>query len=477
MAEEKKKSNKSENKKAIKAGLGYTIGNIFVNGIAFISVPIFTRIMSTSDFGIYSSFMAYQAIFAVILGLCLHTTLKNAKYDYANDVHGYNSSVLLLMLIFTSGVFFICLIFQKTLSQWLSLDWFLILPLILYSAGSSLLMLYNASLLLEYRYKEYLIISLLFSVGSIILAVFLILFCFPNIRYVGRIWGGFVPMLLISLFIVYSFFKKERPRVNKEYWHYGLKISLPIIPHGLAQLLLTQFDRIMILRIIGSSASGVYSFAYTIATILLIIYNSLDSVWNTWFFEMMDKGRRKDIKSKSRIYILLVSLLTFIFFLAVPEVIEIFSARPYWPAKEVVIPIGLGLYFFFLCFFPSGVESYYKKTIYIAIGTVSSAIINVTLNLLLIPKYGYVIAAYTTLASYILYFIFHLIIAYMLEGEFVFDIKAMVFAMVCTCCFGAFSLLMIDAVLVRWTILSVLLILMGIAVYRKRKVLLDLIGR
>ena len=63
---------------AVKAGLWYTIGNIALKGCAFLSLPIFTRLLSTNDFGIYNAYIAYEQIFTAILGLGLYGTIKNA---------------------------------------------------------------------------------------------------------------------------------------------------------------------------------------------------------------------------------------------------------------------------------------------------------------------------------------------------------------------------------------------------------------
>ncbi|MEG1821608.1 MAG: oligosaccharide flippase family protein [Clostridiales bacterium] len=467
----KKNSKKTQKNSAISAGLGYTIGNILVNGIAFISVPIFTRILSTSDFGIYSSFMAYQAILSIFIGLALHVSLKNAKYDFPDDKHGYNSAILLLMLFCMGAFLLIGIVGSKWLGFMLSLDSFLIVPLIIYGSCSALLMLYNAYLVLDYRYKEYLYVSLFYSLGSIVLAVFLILFCFPHMRYFGRILGGFFPMVLVGLFIIYSFFKEHRPVINKKYWQYGIRISIPIIPHGLSQLILTQFDRLMILRIIGSAAAGIYSFAYTLAMILQIIYTSLDSIWTTWFFEKMNRKEYGEIKQKSAWYVILVSLITVMFFLVAPEVIMVASGEAYWDAKYVVIPVGLGLYFSFLYYFPAGVEYYYKKTVFIAIGTMSAAVINIILNFIFIPKYGYVIAAYTTIFSYILYFVFHLAIAWHLEKRFVFNIKAIMVSLVATSAMAGLALVLLDKPIVRWLIFAALFLVAAIGAYKKRSVI------
>ena len=48
------------NKTAFKAGIWYTLGNILLKGCIFFTLPIFTRILSTNDFGIYNTYMAYE---------------------------------------------------------------------------------------------------------------------------------------------------------------------------------------------------------------------------------------------------------------------------------------------------------------------------------------------------------------------------------------------------------------------------------
>ena len=59
------------NKKAVKAGIWYTIGNMLLKGCIFLTLPIFTRLLSTSDFGIYNTYMAYEGLITALLGLGL----------------------------------------------------------------------------------------------------------------------------------------------------------------------------------------------------------------------------------------------------------------------------------------------------------------------------------------------------------------------------------------------------------------------
>ena len=71
--------NESSGKKALRAGLGYTIGNILVKGLTFISIPIFARLLSVADYGLYNTFGSYVTIMTFVVGLTLHTSVRNAS--------------------------------------------------------------------------------------------------------------------------------------------------------------------------------------------------------------------------------------------------------------------------------------------------------------------------------------------------------------------------------------------------------------
>ena len=95
-----------------------------------------------------------------------------------------------------------------------------------------------------------------------------------------------------------------------------------------------------------------------------------------------------------------------------PELISIMGGSAYVSSKMIVTPIVLSGFFTFMYNFPAVVEYYFEKTQFISTGTVLAAVVNLTLNFLFIPKYGYGAAAYTTLFTYILYFLLHYVFAY-----------------------------------------------------------------
>ena len=283
--------NESSGKKALRAGLGYTIGNILVKGLTFISIPIFARLLSVADYGLYNTFGSYVTIMTFVVGLTLHTSVRNAKLDFPDRIDAFCSSVTIIILLNTALLAVLSVIFAGPLARLLGLEQpYLVVLIIAEGFGLAMITFYNCLLSVDYKYKEYLVLSLLYAVCGLGLSVVLITTVFRGQGYLGRILGTLVPAVLMGIYIIARMFRRARPRVNRGFWVYGLKISLPIVPHGLGQLLLAQFDRIMIKRIIGDTEAGLYSFAYNVGMIFQVITNSLDTAWTPWFFEDGGEG-------------------------------------------------------------------------------------------------------------------------------------------------------------------------------------------
>lgn len=454
---------------AFKAGLGYTIGNMLIKGISFLAIPIFSRIMTQEDYGLYNTFLSYASILTIILGMALNASIKNAKYDFPDRLNRYCSSLVILILCNTVLVSALSLIFSAQLGALAALGGGMAVLMVAESFGNAMLSFYNCALAIEFRYKEYLALSFFYSLGSILLSVFLIKVAIPENGYLARALGSIIPLLLLSIYILFRFFHSARPRISKIYWKYGLKFSLPLIPHGLSQILLSQFDRIMILNSVGETKAGIYSFAYNIAILYQVLSSSMDTAWTPWFYEQMAAGKEKDIRQKTAWYVLLMSVIAVLLMLVCPEIILIMGGQKYTESRYTVVPIVLGMYFAFLYALPAAIEYYHKKTKLIAVGTVCAAIINVVLNAVFIPLFGYVAAAYTTVVCYVLYFFFHLFIARRILGRFLFDMKSLFLCMAGVVAFSTICLLFINNFWIRWGILAVLLAAALIVTIWKRK--------
>ena len=416
-------SNNHRQNKVVKAGAGYVIGNYLLKGITFLSAPIFTRLLTTEEYGKFGTYLSYEGILYIIIGLALHSSITNAMYKYRERFDEYVSSMVLLTAISTAVWLVAANALYGVYGGIADLPRSIINILILHCFSSAMLQFFNTYVGLNYSVKDFLRLTSINALSSMLLSIVLLLTIFDDSRFLGRVAGTALPLFFIAIYIVIWFFRRSRPKADMEYWRYGLKYSLPIIPHGISQVVLSSFDRIMINGMIGSIPAGLYSFAYTINSLVVVVSTSLDRVWKPWFYEKMDAKEYDDISRQATKYVFGIAVFTGMVVMGTPEAIMILGARQYWGTADCVIPVVTGGFFSYIYTLPVYVEYFYGKTKCIAVGSMLAAGLNVVLNYIFIPRFGYIAAAYTTLVTYILYFVFHYYFSVRIHGSSVFDIK------------------------------------------------------
>lgn len=461
--------------KIIKAGIGYTIGNYLIKGLSFLTIPIFVRLMTVEDYGLYSVYLSYESVLCIILGLALHTSFKNAKLKYKTKFNQYISTCIIIAIInFFFWIFFLN-IFFIFLKNVVPFPRMIINLLILHSFSSAIIQYYNTYLSLEYEYRPFLIIALFNAVSSIVLSICLIL-CYTNNTFYARVYGVVLPIIIISLYIIVYFFKKNIC-FSKSFCHFGLSYSIPIIPHGISQIILSQFDRIMINQMIGATSAGLYSFAYNIFSILQVTFSSLGSVWSPWVFNKLYAKEYKKIRQVANMYIFFIFFLCIILIIISPEIISIIGTNEYIDSNKAIFPIVSGGFFAFLYTIPCEIEYFYEKTKMIGIGTTFAAILNIILNYYAIKYFGYIGAAYTTLITYIIYFMFHYLNSKKIMGFFLFDTKFIVILSITLLITGTIILNIINYTLLRYTILFIFFIITVIIILKNKEEILDVYKR
>lgn len=444
---------KSSNK-AIKASFWYTLGNILIKGLSFLTLPIFTRIMSTSDFGLYTTYVAYESILSILLSLGINASLKSAKIQFPDRINDYVSCVVCIPIVITTIVLLLSILFQEQLGLLLGFEGYFAIIMAIQACSSAIITTYNSRISLDYSYKSFLNISIISTVGNIGTSLLLIFFLFEDNAYKGRILGTCLPLAIVSIFLLSSFFKKAKPHFNKSYISFGLRYSLPLVPHGLSQLILAQFGKIVIQRRIGNSEAGIYGFAYTVALIPQIVVQSISMAWGPFFFESYHNNKLNEIKLRSRLFIEIFAYFTIALFCVSPELTKLMADYSYWDAIYLIMPAILGVYLTFLYDFPVEIEYYYQKTNYIAVGTLFAALLNIVLCICIVPIYGYQYAVYITLFTYFIYFLYHLLVAYKLtKGLLPFDVGSLVVYSVLVCVACVVFQCFIQCALLRYSIL------------------------
>lgn len=457
---------RAKGNKALSAGVGYTVGNMLIKGINFLSIPLFSRLLSTEEFGVYNVFLSYDAILSVVVGLALHSSVRSASYEFKGKIDAYTASVSLIYLINLLVLLLIVALFGGLLSAWMGFERVVLYMLVLLSFGNAVLMLYNNRISLDYSYKQYLLVAMINSLGNIAVSLLLIFTAFRTQRDIGRIVGASVTVFALAIVLLALLYRKAKPRCCRQYWRFGLKYSLPIVPHGVSQVLLAQFDRIMIRSMVSDAAAGIYSLAANIKLILTVISDSVSTAWSTWFYEQMDKGDTGRIQKRATQLAALGVILTVGLMALSPELIWLLGGAAYDAGKYVAIPMVLDAFILFLYNLIVCGEYYKKKTVYIMLGTMLAAVLNVITNYFFIRRFGFIAAAYTTLFSYVCYWILHLVISRRLVRFFIVPVKWLPVFGAIVGVSAAADLLLIESTLWRWLLCAAVVIPMAVFLLR-----------
>ena len=386
----------------VKATLSYTVCNVVQRCMSFITLPLFARILTEAENGKTHYFQSVEAIVTIFISLNLaYGSFNRAMVKFEDRRDEYISSINGIVAILGSILLAIYLPFKDFFNGILKLPTILVIFMIAHIIFSHAIACWQAKKRFEYNYKK-----IIAQMLTLIICAPILSFIFINVfedRGVGKVIGGILASVVLGGVIFVQSFIKGKKFFNKEFWKYALGFNIPLIPYYLSQVIFNQSDKIMIENMLGETEVGLYGTAYNLALILVFVLNAINNSYLPWLYDKLKNGgTKKNQKISTGIAGLMAVLLLFIIIVA-PEVIYIMAGKRYAGAVWVVPPVAMSLLFQFLTQLFVNVEFYYEEKKGLVFGTIFAALANIGLNYLLIPVYGYVAAAYTTLISYIIF--------------------------------------------------------------------------
>lgn len=391
---------------ALKASIWFAICSALQKGIALLTTPIFTRLLTTDQYGQYTVYQSWYSIISIIATLNLYySTTYNGLTKYPEEKTSFVSSMQGLCTIITGILFIIYMVFSGFWNDLFTLD-----SIYMYAMFLELLFVpaYNfwmANERYEYRYRKIIVTSLIISVSSPLIAILAIL----NTEYKAeaRVISYVMVQVCVGLIIYIINFAKGRTFFSRKFWKYALSLNLPLLPHYLSSVVLNESDRLMINNMVGKGSAAIYSVAYTIAMLMTIVVTAINNTLTPYIYKSLKSGECSGIKKISYILIAFIAVMCLVTVSFGPEIIRIFAAEEYYDAIWVIPPVATSVYFCFLYPLFSTIEFYYEKTTYIMVASMCAAIANILLNYVFIPVFGYYAAGYTTLICYIIYSFVH----------------------------------------------------------------------
>lgn len=389
-----------------KASIWFVLCNCVQKATQIITTPIYTRIMTTSQYGEYTVFLSWVEFVAILATLDIFYSGFNVGMEkFRNDRRAYSSSMHGLCFALTTFWVVIAFLFTDLLSGLMGISSLHIRLLACYMYVYPVYLFWSAQKKYDYKYKPLLIVTLLASIFSVLIGG--LAGYFSTDKSTGVIVAKIIVEAVIALPILWASINGVRSLFNKYYWKYALKFNIPLVPHYLSTMVLNHSDRIMILNMCGSSDAAIYSVAYSIAMLMTIIQNAVNSAITPWLYGKLSEKNTSGIRSVLTGIISFIALCNFILILVGPEAINILGTNEYHNAIWIIPPVSFGVFLTCIYGLFVNVELFFGNNKLAALGSFVAAIVNLLLNYIFIHMFGYLAAGYTTLVSYLLLTIVH----------------------------------------------------------------------
>ena len=411
-----------------RAAMWYLAGSALHKGLDFLVAPVFLYLLSPEAYGQVAIFLTWLTIFGIVLPLRVDASVGRARFDYELPAFRRFQSAALGLGGLLGGLWLIGL---TLLPAGVMRPVFQIPRGLVLLAGVAALATFAGEITLQdwryaYQYRRFTLVSVgegLLKTGLSIGLILLLPGLFPAVdgalaRVLGILAGGLPVALVLGGWVL----ARGRTLYRAADWRYALSYGLPLIPHQLAVLALSQLDRVLIGQYAGLAAAGVYSFAYLIGSVVFMLWQSLNAAWVPWFFARMNAGEHVIIRRRARQYFAGFWLLSAALIVLLPWPLRLIIPESYRAGIPLIPVVMAGVFFLMPYSLYVNVAFYARATALLSTGTVLASAITLGLNVLLIPRLGFPVAAWTTVLGYGLMFVIHAgLVRFRLKQEGLFD--------------------------------------------------------
>ena len=387
-----------------------------------LTTPIFTRLLTTAEYGQYNVFNSWLGIVGIFVTLRIsYGVFSQGLVKYEQDRNIFCSSLQGLETVLVLFWTVIYLLFREFWNGLFSLSTVQMLSMLVLTWSSTAFECWAAEQRVEYKYCTLVIVTLLVSVAKPIVGILFVVLA--NDKVTARILGLVLVELAgyVSLFV--SQIKRGKQVYSGKYWKYALAFNIPLVPHYLSQVILSSSDRIMISSMVGNSQAGIYSLAYSLSSIMLLFNTALMQTISPWIYKKIKGQKINEIEPIAYISLVFIAVVNLLLILIAPEAVAVFAPKTYREAIYVIPPVAMSVFFMYSYDLFAKFAFYYEKTKMIMAASCIGAALNILLNYIFIKRYGYIAAGYTTLVCYIVYAVAHYFMMNMVCKKFCGGIK------------------------------------------------------
>lgn len=465
-----------KNNSFINASLWYIIANFLGQGIVLLSNIIFTRIMNQNDYGLYSTYYSIVALLTPFVGANLFVGLNNGYFDFKENRKDFRGAVFFLSLIVFiafSGVF---LLLQKFLLPIFNINIPFIIGIftLIHAYSFFIVNYFNNYENMENHYKVKSLLMFFPNFLQVGLSILLILLISKNGYYeriIGSVSGVFICALIPAIVMLFN----TKKLINKEYYKYALKLSVPSVLSSIAYMIMQQSDHIMITAFVGAEYTAVYSLVYVIGNVVYAFLQATGGAFQSWIYRVLDSGKTEAIKNIQKWYLFFFIIIAYGLLMISPEVIKLLAPESYWDFRYIP-PFVAGSSLLVLNSMYCNIAEFNKKQDKVSLCVLAAAVINVVLNFIFIKLFGALAAAYTSLFAYICLVLFDKILVDKI-GTCFYSNKYFIIYFIIICLGCILFLFVEDHIFIRYIMYFLLIIILGLYLLKNKKEFFEIIGK
>jgi len=373
--------------------------------VPLLMLPILTTYLSVSDFGLLSLIETTILFITPFILLNINAAINVEYFKVEHNVlKDYISNALTISFISCILVFLFFFLFQDCFSRLLHIDNYLIPLIVIFSSlrvvSSVVLGLYQS----RQEPMQFSLYTLLQTILDFTLSyIFVVIY---HLGYIGRLEGIYISFFLFSVFGLYLLYRMDYlSKITLRYTKEILSFGVPLIPHAVSGTVIAMSDRYFISYFIGNEQVGLYTIAYQISALMLLVSMSVNQAWSPMLYKLL-KERNIQQVYKFTFYLFIFFFLVGIGICLFRDILfYIFVDEKFYTAKEYFMWLLIGFIFQSFYFLVAGLLFFEKKTKLLASITMTGAIVNIILNYYLIQTYGTIGVAYATSITWGLFFI------------------------------------------------------------------------
>ncbi len=397
---------KAEIERLASGSLIYGLGAVLQKFISFFLLPVFTRILNPEDYGAAALVgliaVGVSGFFSLGTGNSLgviyfkdQELAKRPEKIWSNVILLLINGIVMCIVLLWLAPFLSVIMFQTERFKILLQISFLTLLI------TTLTDPFMAYLRMEQKAKTFIILNLVGTFCSLLISVFFVVVL--GLGVTGMFAAGLMAQCILFLIVLSTVGRKLPFSIDKKWLGPLIRIGFPSVWGIFAFLIIDYSDRQMIQRMLGLDALGIYSIGYNFGMIMLICVGAFSMAWPPFFVSFI--SRREEAKTVFakvlKYYLIVFGFLTLAFFGLARPVITLMVAVPFQDAFVVVGMVAAaymlkGVYLIFL----PGFYFAEKLVLQSSIEWIS-ALANIALNFVLIPRFGIAGAAGATLGCYL----------------------------------------------------------------------------